>query len=60
MTNFFSADADGIRGLGNCYFANAPQKKALLALASEIIVPGSAKAQVTGSIDLLLSVDTAS
>lgn len=38
-------------------FLNAPQNKALVAL-SEIIVPGSAKAQVNRFIDLLLSVDT--
>ena len=38
-------------------FLNAPQNEALVAL-SEIIVPGSAKAQVNRFIDLLLSVDT--
>ena len=38
-------------------FLNASQNKALVAL-SEIIVPGSAKAQVNRFIDLLLSVDT--
>jgi hypothetical protein len=38
-------------------FLNAPQNEALVAL-SEIIVPGSGKAQVNRFIDLLLSVDT--
>jgi hypothetical protein len=38
-------------------FLNAPQNETLVAL-SEIIVPGSAKAQVNRFIDLLLSVDT--
>jgi hypothetical protein len=38
-------------------FLNAPQNEALVAL-SEIIVPGSAKAQVNRFIDLLLCVDT--
>jgi Gluconate 2-dehydrogenase subunit 3 len=38
-------------------FLNAPQNEALVVL-SEIIVPGSAKAQVNRFIDLLLSVDT--
>lgn len=38
-------------------FLNTPQTEALVAL-SEIIVPGSAKAQVNRFIDLLLSVDT--
>jgi hypothetical protein len=38
-------------------FLSAPQNEALVAL-SEIIVPGSTKAQVSRFIDLLLSVDT--
>jgi len=54
---FSHADAQMASTAWQPLFLNAPQNKALVAL-SEIIVPGSAKAQVNRFIDLLLSVDT--
>jgi hypothetical protein len=54
---FSGADAQMASADWKPLFLNAPQNKALVAL-SEIIVPGSAKAQVNRFIDLLLSVDT--
>ena len=54
---FSDADAQMASTAWQPLFLNAPQNKALVAL-SEIIVPGSAKAQVNRFIDLLLSVDT--
>jgi|HubBroStandDraft_4_1064222.scaffolds.fasta_scaffold02372_5 hypothetical protein len=51
------ADAQMASAVWKPLFLNAPQNEALAAL-SEIIVPGSAKAQVNRFIDLLLSVDT--
>jgi hypothetical protein len=54
---FSGADARMASADWKPLFLNAPQNEALLAL-SEIIVPGSAKAQVNRFIDLLLSVDT--
>jgi hypothetical protein len=53
---FSGADAQMASADWKPLFLNAPQNKALVAL-SEIIVPGSAKAQVNRFIDLLLSVD---
>jgi len=54
---FSAADAQMASADWKPLFLNAPQDEALIAL-SEIIVPGSAKAQVNRFIDLLLSVDT--
>lgn len=54
---FSDADAQLASADWKPLFLNAPQNKALVEL-SEIIVPGSAKAQVNRFIDLLLSVDT--
>lgn len=54
---FSHADAQMASTAWQPLLLNAPQNKALVAL-SEIIVPGSAKAQVNRFIDLLLSVDT--
>jgi hypothetical protein len=54
---FSGADAQMASAAWKPLFLNAPQNKALVAL-SEIIVPGSGKAQVNRFIDLLLSVDT--
>jgi Gluconate 2-dehydrogenase subunit 3 len=54
---FSGADAQMASADWKPLFLNAPQNEALVAL-SEIIVPGSAKAQVNRFIDLLLSVDT--
>ena len=54
---FSGADAQMASANWKPLFLNAPQNEALVAL-SEIIVPGSAKAQVYRFIDLLLSVDT--
>ena len=53
---FSGADAQMASANWKPLFLNAPQNEALVAL-SEIIVPGSAKAQVYRFIDLLLSVD---
>ena len=53
---FSGADAQMVSADWKPLFLNAPQNEALVAL-SEIIVPGSAKAQVNRFIDLLLSVD---
>jgi Gluconate 2-dehydrogenase subunit 3 len=53
---FSGADAQMASADWKPLFLNAPQNEALVAL-SEIIVPGSAKAQVNRFIDLLLSVD---
>jgi hypothetical protein len=52
-----SADAQMASADWKPLFLNASQNEALVAL-SEIMVPGSAKAQVNRFIDLLLSVDT--
>ena len=54
---FSGADAQMASADWKPLFLNASQNEALVAL-SEIIVPGSAKAQVNRFIDLLLSVDT--
>ena len=54
---FSHADAQMASTAWQPLFLNAPQNKALVA-QWEIIVPGSAKAQVNRFIDLLLSVDT--
>jgi hypothetical protein len=54
---FSGADAQMAVADWKPLFLNASQNKALVAL-SEMIVPGSAKAQVNRFIDLLLSVDT--
>jgi hypothetical protein len=54
---FSGADAQMAVADWKPLFLNASQNKALVAL-SEIIVPGSAKAQVNRFIDLLLSVET--
>ena len=56
-TIFSAADAHMASADWKPLFLTAPQNEALAAL-SEIIVPGSAKAQVNRFIDLLLSVDT--
>jgi hypothetical protein len=56
-TILLGADAQMASADWKPLFLNAPQNEALVAL-SEIIVPGSAKAQVNRFIDLLLSVDT--
>jgi hypothetical protein len=56
-TIFSGADAQMASADWRPLFLNAPQNEALVAL-SEIMVPGSAKAQVNRFIDLLLSVDT--
>jgi len=54
---FSQADAQMASADWKPVFLNAPQNETLVAL-SEIIVPGSAKAQVNRFVDLLLSVDT--
>ena len=54
---FLHADAQMASADWKALFLNAPQNEALVAL-SEMLVPGSAKAQVNRFIDLLLSVDT--
>jgi hypothetical protein len=54
---FSGADAQMASADWKPLFLNAAENKAVVAL-SEIIVPGSAKAQVNRFIDLLLSVDT--
>lgn len=54
---FSGADAQMASADWKPLFLSASQNQALVAL-SEIIVPGSAKAQVNRFIDLLLSVDT--
>jgi hypothetical protein len=54
---FSAADAQTASADWKPLFLNPPQNEALVAL-SEIIVPGSGKAQVNRFIDLLLSVDT--
>jgi Gluconate 2-dehydrogenase subunit 3 len=54
---FSGADAQMASADWKPLFLNASQNKALVAV-SEIIVPGSAKAQVNRFIDLLLRVDT--
>ena len=54
---FSHAEAQMASADGKPLFLSAPQNEALVAL-SEMIVPGSTKAQVSRFIDLLLSVDT--